>query len=165
MSSVIAVGVSLIGMLGLVFTLGILVQMLLSFPAMLSSNSQAYIQQQRKMYNQRFNHEMRPTEDMSEEMGGGSVEDSWVDMADEDASSYTFEIEPIGLAGKRRLSISRRPDHMTRGRTLRRSRRRPSVRTVARIHDARRAYNGAGHDLEIDRQECSVTWRSMEWSR
>ncbi|ROV97208.1 hypothetical protein VSDG_04795 [Cytospora chrysosperma] len=48
MSSVIAVCVSLIGLVCVSFIAVIFIQMILSFPAMLSSNSQAYIQQQRK---------------------------------------------------------------------------------------------------------------------
>lgn len=50
MSSVIAVSVSLVGLSAALFTLVIFIQMILSFPAMLSSNSQAYVQQQRKLH-------------------------------------------------------------------------------------------------------------------
>lgn len=50
MSSVIAVSVSLLGLSLALFTLIIFIQMILSFPAMLSSNSQTYVQQQRKYH-------------------------------------------------------------------------------------------------------------------
>lgn len=50
MSSVIAVSVSLLGLSLALFTLVIFIQMVLSFPAMLSSNSQAYVQQHRKLH-------------------------------------------------------------------------------------------------------------------
>lgn len=50
MSSIIAVSVSLIGLLAAVFTLVIFVELIVSFPAMLTSNSQAYVKQQRKTY-------------------------------------------------------------------------------------------------------------------
>lgn len=50
MSSVIAVSVSLLGLSLALFTLVIFIQMILSFPAMLSSNSQAYVQQHRKLH-------------------------------------------------------------------------------------------------------------------
>lgn len=166
-SSVIAVSVSLIGLLGVVFTLAILVQMLLSFPAMLSSNSQAYIRQQRKLYNIGSNYEAAWGEGEVEEVDGcRAVEDSWVDMVDEDNSFPSDACtEPVGAAGKRTHAGARRPESMTRGRTLRRSRRRHSTRTVMRVQDARRMHREAGHEHEDERQECSVRWRSMEWSR
>lgn len=47
MSSVIAVCVSFIGFASIIAVLVVFIQMILSFPAMLSSNSQTYIQQQR----------------------------------------------------------------------------------------------------------------------
>lgn len=49
-SGFIAVSVCLIGLMGAVFTLAIFIQMIVSFPDMLSSNSQAYVHQQRKTY-------------------------------------------------------------------------------------------------------------------
>lgn len=168
MSSAIAVGVSLIGLLGVVFTLGIFVQMLLSFPAMLSSNSQTYVQQQRKLYNISSNYEAAPVHEEIEEVDGRTIEDSWVDMVDEDASNLLSDAESMGAAARRSHVVLRRQESMTRGRTLKRSRRRHSAttwRTVMRVQDARRMHHAASHDEEDGKQECSVGWRSMEWSR
>ncbi|PSR86957.1 hypothetical protein BD289DRAFT_482386 [Coniella lustricola] len=59
MSSILAVSVSLIGLLGAVFTLAIFVELVVSFPAMLTSNSQTYVHQQRNTYT--FSSNAEPT--------------------------------------------------------------------------------------------------------
>lgn len=76
MSSVIAVSVSLLGLSLALFTFIIFIQMILSFPDMLSSNSQAYVQQQRKL------HHIRSGNDLYYDMASSSEEladDSWED--------------------------------------------------------------------------------------
>lgn len=183
MSSVIAVCVSLIGLLGVVFTVGIFVQMLLSFPAMLSSNSRAYVQQQRKLYNisPSPSHELLlEEEDFGQAVDAVVAEDSWVDLVDEDTSSFASDAESMEPAAKRAHAGARRLEPITRGRTLRRARRRHSTRTVIRVHDARLLHQDdhqQSHDANTcrdtamsgreasGRQDCLPGWRTMEWSR
>lgn len=169
-SSVIAVCVSLIGLLGMVFTVAIFVQMLLSFPAMLSSNSRAYVQQQRKLYNISPSHEVPPPEEAEEEYSGlVAAEDSWVDLLDEDLTTTTTT---TAAKSSRTHAGTRRPEPgVTRGRTLRRgARRRHSARTVVRMQDGRGA-NAYMQDTAVSargvdgRQDCLPGWRTMEWSR
>lgn len=71
MSSIIAVSVSLLGLSLVLFTLAIFVQMVLSFPAMLSSNSQAYVQQQRKHHHIPRDDEQAESDDDDEEFTRG----------------------------------------------------------------------------------------------
>lgn len=178
MSSVIAVAVTLIGLSGAVFTLAIFVQMLLSFPTMLSSNSRAYVQQQRKLYHISPAQDLVPDEDGPE---GEDVEDSWVDdVTEENTSQLRSNVESARTTTRKPHVGIRRTEPMTRGRTLRRSRRRQSMRTVVRTQEtgaigAEVAYDHEASDLEHadmaaplraagGKQECRH-WKSMEWAR
>lgn len=179
MSSVIAVAVTLIGLLGAVFTLGIFIQMLLSFPTMLSSNSRAYVQQRRKLYNISPVQEVVPAEDGPE---GEDIDDSWVDdTIEEDMSQLRLYVESTRTTAKKPHVQIRRMEPMTRGRTLRRSRRRQSMRTVLRVQKTGATDDDVDYDHEDQpdsehtdvvgperatggKQECSH-WRSMEWAR
>lgn len=97
MSSVIAVSVSLLGLSLALFTLVIFIQMILSFPAMLSSNSQAYVQQQRKF------HHISSRHDLYDAMSPEELADEHHETAD------SWEDRSVVL-----------DEEFTRGRTLRR---------------------------------------------
>lgn len=86
MSSVIAVSVSLLGLSLALFTLIIFIQMILSFPAMLSSNSQAYVQQQRKLHHISSRHDLydeTSPEELAEDNDEGlmMLTERWEDRA------------------------------------------------------------------------------------
>lgn len=79
MSSVIAVSVSLLGLLMALFTCIIFIQMILSFPAMLSSNSQAYVQQQRKLHHIPSGNDALLQDTAASSWDEHVVDDSWED--------------------------------------------------------------------------------------
>lgn len=145
MSGFIAVSVSLIGLSGVLFTLAIFIQMILSFPAMLSSNSQTYVQQQRKVYTigpapvfEEFDEELQIGVDADEElecddepetdMELDEVDDSverWIEVVDEamnmsgaKPATTTRQISQ----GRKSTVGTLRAEPITRGRSRRRSR-------------------------------------------
>lgn len=197
MSSVIAVSVSLIGLLGVVFTLAIFLQMILSFPAMLSNNSQTYVQQQRKLYHigadqrEMVPPPLRWDEPLDDDNDDDELlEDRWIDVAEDDGTHDPIsDVESMSMSIPRRIEKATTAgtrwglEPMTRGRSLRRSRRRYSARTVMRVQDVRRShydvdlYDTADCNSErmvhtsspagmaSGKQDCVVGWRTMEWTR
>lgn len=187
MSGFIAVSVSLIGLLGVLFTLAIFIQMILSFPAMLSSNSQTYVQQQRKIYNISAgpgfeDNEADADAELQYEYATEKADDSverWIDVVDEvtnDSGSGLGKTQ--SSQGRRRSLGARRTEPITRGRPLRRRRRTTTARPGLRAKNAWRLDDQSDCDFETeqvheaawqpnhDRQHCNPGWRkSMEWTR
>lgn len=191
MSSFIAVCVTFLGLTLIIVNVAVFLQMLLSFPAMLSSNSQAYVQQQRKM------HHIPPSpEDIDATQDAEGVEDAedeqewetthrWADEAVEDEEEqYDCSSEACVAAPRAVVAVARRSDSMTRGRPLRRQRRRYIARTVLRVKDIGRVRD-SDYDSEYSEAErrvggrevrsrdragraghdCRGGWRSMDWTR
>ncbi|KAJ0108448.1 hypothetical protein J7T55_002052 [Diaporthe amygdali] len=193
MSSFIAVCVTFAGLALIIVNVAIFLQMLLSFPAMLSSNSQAYVQQQRKLH-----HIPSSPEDMNASYGAPlhvevvdvDAEDEqewettgrWADDVEEDqaddCSSEAF-VTPRTVP-----ATVRRSDSMTRGRPLRRQRRRYIARTVLRVKDIGRVrdsdYESEFSETELRARgggarsrscagragrDCRGGWRGMDWTR
>ena len=190
MSSVIAVCVSFIGLALVLINAVIFIQMILSFPAMLSSNSQAYVQQQRKY------HHIPPPEALdssylatSTDIEGAEAEaeaeaedeewvadesvDRWIDDVDEQTNDCSSEVRHIPK--HRTASLTRGLEPMTRGRPLRRQRRRHVPRTVFRVkddsdfdlhEDGYDSARGMSRDhMYRARSKCIKGWRTVEWSR
>ncbi|KAF3762666.1 hypothetical protein M406DRAFT_333038 [Cryphonectria parasitica EP155] len=136
MSSIIAVSVSLIGLSAVVFTLAIFVELIVSFPAMLTSNSQAYVQQQRKVYNISSSSGSQDAA-VALELDQGDDEDAdrWIDVADEEPGAHSRKTDVVtrGTRGGFSTTAWRREQTVTRGRTLRRGPRRHSARTGLRV--------------------------------
>lgn len=186
MSGIIAVSVSLIGLTGVLFTLGILVQMILSFPAMLSSNSQAYVHQQRKTYTLGAKEEAQPLHitvgveaeweyELEEEQFDISVE-KWIDSVVEATNGLDSEAESVKAAQRRINMGARQPEHVTRGRPLRRKRRTVVTRQGLRPNqtsgvdhpsdDHEYDADAGAHQPTDDRHLCSPGWReSIKWTR
>lgn len=168
MSSVIAVCVSLLGLSLALFTLAILIQMVLSFPAMLSSHSQAYIQQQRKLYHissgqhatssegaeaEQLEMDGLDDEDEKDDVDNhknnhnknknknknNSVVDRWIDVMDEATDDCSSD-------GDRGFVNGTIYEPITRGRTLRRQMREDTPRGVYRVAD----YRQFDHDGDSD---------------
>lgn len=183
MSGFIAVSVSLIGLSGVLFTLAIFIQMILSFPAMLSSNSQTYVQQQRKAYTispapvpEEFevDEELEYDEPETEldEAHDDSVE-RWIDVVDE--AMNISSVKPATTQISRRISIgSTRAEPITRGRSWRRRRRtgtttRPGLRSKNTSwgrdeqsdyhHETENAYETEDMPSH-ERQRCNPAWRN-----
>lgn len=199
MSSVIAVCVTFLGLTLIIINVAVFLQMLLSFPAMLSSNSQAYVQQQRKLH-----HIPSSREDLNEsyaatpEADGADAEDDqeewettarWIDEVeaeDEDQEQEEeqtdYLIPEVCVTPPRAVAAAaRRSDSMTRGRPLRRQRRRHIARTVLRVKDLGRVLD-SDYDSEYSETErrpivagarsrdraghdCRGGWRGMDWTR
>lgn len=126
--SVIAVSVSLIGLSAVVFTLAILVELIVSFPQMLSSNSQAYVHQQRKLYNISGAPDPRTettTEGLRQEQEDKSG-DRWIDVDEQTSGGISTTPRSTALRARRKESMSR-------GRTLKRQTRRHTARTALRV--------------------------------
>lgn len=194
MSSFIAVCVTFLGLTLIVVNVAVFLQMLLSFPAMLSSNSQAYVQQQRKLH-----HIPSSREDLDESYAIAAEEEEeedneedqewettgkWADEAEEvedveeqyqadDCSSEAFVTPRVVVTAP-----ARRPDSMTRGRPLRRQRRRNIARTMLRVKDIGRVRD-SDYESEFSETEwrptaagarsrdraCRGGWRGMDWTR
>lgn len=192
MSSIIAVCVSFIGLALVLINAVIFIQMILSFPAMLSSNSQDYIQQQRKYHHipsspspldaldssylvtsaddggaEAEAEAEVETEAEQEWAADESVVGRWIDDVDEQTNDSSSEVYHAP-ARQRTTNLSRGVEPMTRGRPLRRQRRRHATRAMFRIKD----------DLDQDDTEddcyttrgrttsrCAKGWRSVEWAR
>lgn len=174
MSSMIAVCVSFIGLALILINAVIFIQMILSFPAMLSSNSQDYVQQQRKY------HHIPPPEVLDylatsvtdgaeaeaepdqEEWEADESVDRWIDDVDEQTNDCSSKVQHIPTR-HRTATLVRGLEPVTRGRPLRRQRRRHVSRTIFRVKD----------DSDLDRHEdshrarpeCIKGWRTVEWSR
>lgn len=195
MSSFIAVCVTFLGLTLIIVNVLVFLQMLLSFPAMLSSNSQAYVQQQRKLH-----HIPSSREDLDAEYAaapdaeGVDAEDDqewettgrWVDEVDDEEEEEQYQADDcsseVCVTPLRAVaSAARRSDSMTRGRPLRRQRRRNIARTVLRVKDIGRVLD-SDYDSEYSEAErrpimrgarsrdraghdCRGGWRGMDWTR
>lgn len=197
MSSFIAVCVTFLGLTLIIVNVAVFLQMLLSFPAMLSSNSQAYVQQQRKLH-----HIPSSREDLNEsyaatpEADGADAEDDqeewettarWIDEVEAEEEEQEEEqadylIPEVCVTPPRAVAAAaRRSDSMTRGRPLRRQRRRHIARTVLRVKDLGRVLD-SDYDSEYSETErrpivagarsrdraghdCRGGWRGMDWTR
>ncbi|POS69251.1 hypothetical protein DHEL01_v212356 [Diaporthe helianthi] len=204
MSSFIAVCVTFLGLTLIIVNVAVFLQMLLSFPAMLSSNSQAYVQQQRKQH-----HIPSSREDLDERYAVAAEEDNddeddqewetterWADEAAEDDDAEEEEQQqqqyqaaddcsPEACVTPRVLvTPATRSDSMTRGRPLRRQRRRYIARTMLRVKDIGRVLDSdyeseyseaerrpvGGGARSRDRagragHDCRGGWRGMDWTR
>lgn len=188
MSGFIAVSVSLIGLSGVLFTLAIFIQMILSFPAMLSSNSQSYVQQQRKAYTisaapvpeeLELDEELEYDEPETEldEVHDDSVE-RWIDVVDEAMNNISSvkSASTTQISQQRRKSIvgATRAKPITRGRARRRRSRagtttRPGLRSKT---TSWRRYEQSDCEFETEnaydtenmpfheRQHCNPAWRN-----
>ncbi|ROV90907.1 hypothetical protein VMCG_09988 [Cytospora schulzeri] len=179
MSSVIAVCVSFIGLALVLINAVIFIQMILSFPAMLSSNSQTYIQQQRK-----YHHIPAPEDlDLSQlatsfpdgaeaetefetepepEWVADEVVDRWIDDVDEQTNDCSSEVHHVSRQGTT-TDLARGLEPITRGRPLRRQPRRHASRAVFRIKDD---FDSRSRDpVDRTRPHCVKGWRSVEWTR
>ncbi|KKY34045.1 hypothetical protein UCDDA912_g05979 [Diaporthe ampelina] len=197
MSSFIAVCVTFLGLALIIVNVAVFLQMLLSFPAMLSSNSQAYVQQQRKLH-----HIPSSPEDLDgrhaapPEADGADAEDEqewettgrWTDEVEveveEDEEEGLYQAEDCSskvYVAPRAAAAAARSDSMTRGRPLRRQRRRYIARTVLRVKDIGRVRD-SDYDSEYSETErrptvagarsrdraghdCRGGWRGMDWTR
>lgn len=150
MSGFIAVSVSLIGLSGVLFTLAIFIQMILSFPAMLSSNSQTYVQQQRKAYtigpapvveefdqvevevevdvDEELEEYDEPETDMELELELDEIDDSvarWIEVVDEAMNISNVKPKPATTRqisqGRKSTAGTSRAEPITRGRSRRRT--------------------------------------------
>lgn len=154
--SALAVGVSLIGFGAVLFTLSILIQMLLSFPAMLSSNARVYVR----------NNKTPPTPPLYHNSFVVEVVDEDTDDDDDGVEEDVSEVE------RRPLSSATRLRPMTRGRTLRRESRR---RIFKRVEEHGDEYDSELNEAAIStrkdrnvrhRNDFVLSWKkSMEWSR
>lgn len=190
MSGFIAVSVSLIGLSGVLFTLAIFIQMILSFPAMLSSNSQTYVQQQRKAYTicpapvpEEFEMEVdaeledEPETELELELDkvyDDSVE-RWIDVVDEARNMSCVKPAPTQIS-QRRPIVSTRAGPITRGRSWRRRRRTTGTTTrpggLRLKNTSWRCDEQRDYDFETDnayetedmpsheRQRCNPAWRN-----
>lgn len=196
MSSFIAVCVTFLGLTLIIVNVAVFLQMLLSFPAMLSSNSQAYVQQQRKLH-----HIPSSREDLDESYAiEEDAEDDqewettarWADdvevEAEEDEEEEQYQADDCSseacVTPRVVVTAARRSDSMTRGRPLRRQRRRYIARTVLRVKDIGRVRD-SDYDSEYSETErrvigggarsrdragrtghdCRGGWRGMDWTR
>lgn len=146
MSSIIAVCVSFIGLAVVLINAVIFLQMILSFPAMMSSNSQSYIQQQRRHHHipspEVFDpsHLATPATDDTDVEIETETEQAWVadgsvDRWLEDVDEQTDDCGPEARQAPRHgpVNLARGPEPITRGRSLRRKPRRHVPRTVFRL--------------------------------
>lgn len=194
MSGFIAVSVSLIGLSGVLFTMAIFIQMILSFPAMLSSNSQTYVQQQRKTYNisaslgfeeiemdvdaeleDEYEYEYEYEQEEEEQENLNDSVGKWIDVVDEAMNSSNAKSETTKTTqGRTYRGAMRAESQITRGRPLRRGRRRTATTTrpglypknTWRLLDDQSDYDvetDGAHETEgvptHDRQHCHPTWR------
>lgn len=200
MSSFIAVCVTFLGLTLIIVNVVVFLQMLLSFPAMLSSNSQAYVQQQRKLHHipssrEDLDESYAATADAECEDGEDDQEwettDRWADEAaveevEEDEEQYQADdcSSEVCITPRIVPAAARRSDSMTRGRPLRRQRRRVIARTMLRVKDIGRVRDSdydseysetewrsiAGGARSRDRagragRDCRGGWRGMDWTR
>ncbi|ROW06365.1 hypothetical protein VPNG_07548 [Cytospora leucostoma] len=186
MSSIIAVCVSFIGLALVLINAVIFIQMILSFPAMMSSNSQSYIQQQRKHHHIPspgvFDSSHLATSatydaDVETETEQAWVADEsldrWLEDLDEQTDDCGPEVQHVPRHSP--VNVARGPEPITRGRSLRRKPRRHVPRTVFRVRDdfdldldedsdhVTSGMNG-GH-VDIITPTCVTGWRSVEWTR
>lgn len=194
--------VTFLGLTLIIVNVVVFLQMLLSFPAMLSSNSQAYVQQQRKLH-----HIPSSREDLDGRYADtADAEDDqewettgrWADEADEAEEVEEVEVEEIEEDQEEQyqaddcssevcvtprvvVTAPRRSDSMTRGRPLRRQRRRYIARTVLRVKDIgrvldsdydseyseteRRSIVGGARSRDRAGHDCRGAWRGMDWTR
>lgn len=189
--------VTFLGLTLIIVNVVVFLQMLLSFPAMLSSNSQAYVQQQRKLH-----HIPSSREDLdaryadTPDAEGVDAEDDqewettarWADEVgeveeEEEEEQYQADdcSSEVCVTPRVVVTAARRSDSMTRGRPLRRQRRRYIARTVLRVKDIGRVLD-SDYDSEYSETErrpimrgarsrdraghdCRGGWRGMDWTR
>lgn len=196
MSSFIAVCVTFLGLTLIIVNVAVFLQMLLSFPAMLSSNSQAYVQQQRKLHHiPSSRDDLNASYAVTEDADVADAEDDqewettgrWLDEVEEEEQEEQEDqaddcrpevcVTPRAMAPAAR----RRSDSMTRGRPLRRQRRRCIARTVLRVKDIgrvldsdydseyseaeRRPIAGGARSRDRAGHDCRGGWRGMDWAR
>ncbi|KAL1871890.1 hypothetical protein Daus18300_004523 [Diaporthe australafricana] len=172
MSSFIAVCVTFLGLTLIVVNIVVFLQMLLSFPAMLSSNSQAYVQQQRKLHHIPPSSEDIDTRSSAAQDAEGAEDDAedeqeewettgrWADETVEDEEEQ-YQADDcsseacVAAAPRAAVAVARRSDSMTRGRPLRRQRRRYIARTVLRVKDIGRVRD-SDYDSEYSETERRV---------
>lgn len=177
MSGFIAVSVSLIGLFGVLFTLAIFIQMILSFPVMLSSNSQTYVQQQRKTYHISASHEpeFEDVEDedvdaeLEYEQEQEEVDDSvekWIDVVDEAMSNSSLNPDVTQKSQGRRARGAIRMEPITRGRPRTRRWRTATTRPALRSKNTWQSDDQSDYDFETeqvpthDKQHCHPAWRN-----
>lgn len=198
MSSFIAVCVTFLGLTLIIVNVVVFLQMLLSFPAMLSSNSQAYVQQQRKLHHiPSIREDLVESYDATEDAEGADAEDDqewettdrWADeVAVEEEEEEQYQADDCSseacITPRTVVAAARRSDSMTRGRPLRRQRRRVIARTMLRVKDIGRVRDSdydsefsetewrsiAGGARSRDRagragRDCRGGWRGMDWTR
>lgn len=165
-SGFIAVSVSLIGLTGVLFTLAIFIQMIVSFPDMLSSNSQAYVHQQRKTYIISRDQEPESLDltveaeaEWEDEQDQGRIEnmvERWIELVDEATKDDSFEAGPTEKTQGGRQLASRGVEPR-RGRSLGRQRRTAFAKPALD--------NQSDYDLDTE-PKCSPAWqKSMKWTR
>lgn len=189
--------VTFLGLTLIIVNVVVFLQMLLSFPAMLSSNSQAYVQQQRKLH-----HIPSSREDLdaryadTPDAEGVDAEDGqewettarWADEVEEveeeeEEEQYQADdcSSEVCVTPRVVVTAARRSDSMTRGRPLRRQRRRYIARTVLRVKDIgrvldsdydseyseteRRPIVGGARSRDRAGHDCRGGWRGMDWTR
>lgn len=197
MSSFIAVCVTFLGLTLIIVNVVVFLQMLLSFPAMLSSNSQAYVQQQRKLHHipssrEDLNAGYAATPDAEDADAEDDQEwettGRWIDEVEEaeevdEEEQYQADdcSSEVCVTPRVVVTAARRSDSMTRGRPLRRQRRRNIARTMLRVKDIGRVLD-SDYDSEYSEAErrpilhgarsrdrashdCRGGWRGMDWTR
>lgn len=194
MSSFIAVCVTFLGLTLIIVNVVVFLQMLLSFPAMLSSNSQAYVQQQRKLHHIPSSREdLDGRYDDTADAEGADAEDDqewetterWADeveeVVEEEEQYQADDCSSEVYVTPRVVVTAARSDSMTRGRPLRRQRRRYIARTVLRVKDIgrvldsdydseyseteRRPIVGGARSRDRAGHDCRGGWRGMDWTR
>lgn len=194
MSSFIAVCVTFLGLTLIIVNVVVFLQMLLSFPAMLSSNSQAYVQQQRKLHHIPSSREdLDGRYDDTADAEGADAEDDqewetterWADeveeVVEEEEQYQADDCSSEVCVTPRVVVTAARSDSMTRGRPLRRQRRRYIARTVLRVKDIgrvldsdydseyseteRRPIVGGARSRDRAGHDCRGGWRGMDWTR
>lgn len=177
MSSVIAVCVSFIGLASIIAVFVVFIQMILSFPAMLSSNSQTYIQQQRQ-YHHIPSHgaldsgylatssttdgaDAESESESEPEWVADEAVDRWIDDVDEQTNDCSSEVNHMPMY--KTACLARGIEPITRGRPLRRQRRKHTSKTVFRL---REDFDSSSRDSVGGRRPACVSrWRNVDWTR
>lgn len=184
--------VTFLGLTLIIVNVAVFLQMLLSFPAMLSSNSQAYVQQQRKLHhipssqeglNASYAEVADAEDDQEWETTGRWVDEVEEEEEEEGQEDQADDCRPEVSVTPRAVAAAarRRSDSMTRGRPLRRQRRRYIARTVLRVKDIgrvldsdydseyseaeRRPMVGGARSRDRAGHDCRGGWRGMDWTR
>lgn len=189
--------VTFLGLTLIIVNVVVFLQMLLSFPAMLSSNSQAYVQQQRKLHHipsSREDLDARYADTPDAEGVDAEDDQEWettarwadeVEEVEEEEEEEQYQADDcsseVCVTPRVVVTAARRSDSMTRGRPLRRQRRRYIARTVLRVKDIgrvldsdydseyseteRRPIVGGARSRDRAGHDCRGGWRGMDWTR